>query len=340
MEINTILEANTASHLYLSAKIAVVVPAGIPVKTVDIPISKGSALNFFNMAKTVSGNKTKRIKAKYKVEVSNICFILQCDNILPITSIETGIVHLLISTTALFTIDLAAAKKYGIPVKNVPNQSTESVAELAVSFLLSLSRKLKMANKGLESNKYDTFAPLELVGTEVYGKTLALVGMGNIAMRIAEIMKSAFKVRIIGYDPYITIEKAQQMGVEKFFSLQELFREADLINVSVPLVDATRNLVNEEVLSVAKKSLILVNTSRGGVVDEQALYKALVHGKIGAAASDVFLSEPPSADNPLVSLDNFIATPHIGGSTKESLERVGNEAVDNLFNVLDNFGIR
>lgn len=234
------------------------------------------------------------------------------------------------------TIDLEAAKEYGIPVKNVPNQSAESVAELAVSFLLSLSRKLKMANTGIKCNKYNTFAPLELIGTEVYGKTLALVGMGNIAMRIGEIMKAAFKVRIIGYDPYISLEKAQQMGVEKFFALQQLFQEADLVNVSVPLVDSTRNLVNEDVLITAKKSLILVNTSRGGVVDEQALYKALVNKQISAAASDVFLSEPPKADNPLVSLDNFIATPHIGGSTNESLERVGNAAVDNIFSILDN----
>lgn len=235
------------------------------------------------------------------------------------------------------TIDTKAAKEYGIPVKNVPNQSAESVAELAVSFILSLSRKLKMANKGIEYSKYDTFAPSELIGTEVYGKTLALVGMGHIAMRVAEIMNTAFAVRVIGYDPYISLAIAQQMNIEKYDTLQEIFKEADLVNVSVPLVDSTRNLINEDVFAVAKKSLIMVNTSRGGVVDEQALYKALVNKKISAAASDVFVSEPPKSDNPLVSLHNFIATPHIGGSTQESLERVGNTAVDNIFSVLDEF---
>ena len=233
------------------------------------------------------------------------------------------------------TIDMQAAKEYGIPVKNVPNQSAESVAELAVAFMLSLSRKLKMAGKGITISRYDTFSPIELIGTEVYNKTLALVGTGHIAIRIGKIMKAAFNVNIIGYNPHITPEKAQQMGIEKIEELPELFQKADLVNVSVPLVESTRNLINETAFAAAKRTLILVNTSRGGVVNEQALYKALVNKQISAAASDVFLSEPPKADNPLVGLDNFIATPHIGGSTHESLERVGNAAVDNIFSILD-----
>jgi D-3-phosphoglycerate dehydrogenase / 2-oxoglutarate reductase len=233
------------------------------------------------------------------------------------------------------TIDVTAAQEYGIPVPNVPNQSMESVAELAVTQMLALSRNIKEANIGICKSRYDSHAPAELIGNEVYGKTLGMVGIGRISLRIAEIMTTAFHVNLIGYDPFVSEEKASCLGIKKFDTIEELFANADYVNISVPLTDSTRNLIGKSAFDAANPNLILVNTARGGIVDEEALYNALVNGKIKAAASDVFLSEPPKKDNHLVSLENFIASPHIGGNTKECLERVGNAAVDNLFAIID-----
>lgn len=233
------------------------------------------------------------------------------------------------------TIDVEAAKEHGIPVPNVPNQSMESVAELAVAQIMVLSRNMKKANIGICQSRYNSHAPIELIGNDIYGKTLGMVGIGRISLRIAEMMSAAFHVNLIGYDPFISKEKAGSLGIKKIDTVQELFSNSDYVNISVPLIDSTRNLISSSIFDGANPNLIMVNTSRGGIVDEKALYDALTNGKIKAAASDVFLSEPPKKNNPLVSLENFVATPHIGGNTKECLERVGNAAVDNLFAVID-----
>lgn len=233
------------------------------------------------------------------------------------------------------TIDVEAAEEYGIAVSNVPNQSIESVAELAVTQMLALSRNIKKANIGICQSRYDCHAPVELIGNDVYGKTFGMVGIGRISLRIAEIMRTAFHVKLIGYDPFVSEEKAYSFGIKKVDTIEKLFSKSDYVNISVPLTDETRNLIGESAFDVANPNLILVNTARGGIVNEVALYNALINDKIKGAASDVFVFEPPKEDNPLVSLENFIATPHIGGNTKECLERVGNAAVDNLFAVID-----
>lgn len=233
------------------------------------------------------------------------------------------------------TIDVVAAQEHGIPVSNVPNQSIESVAELAVTQMLALSRSIKKANIGICQSRYNSHGPEELIGKDVYGKTLGMVGIGRISLRIAEIMSAAFRVNLIGYDPFVSGERAASLGIEKVDTIERLFANADYVNISVPLTDYTRNLISKSAFAAANPGLILVNTARGGIVDEEDLYDALINGKIKAAASDVFLTEPPKKNNPLVSLENFIATPHIGGNTEECLERVGNAAVDNLFAIID-----
>lgn len=233
------------------------------------------------------------------------------------------------------TIDIAAAKQHGIPVPNVPNQSMESVAELAITQMLALSRNIKKANIGICENRYDCHGPEELIGNDIYGKTLGLVGIGRISLRISEIMSAAFHVNLIGNDPFVSEQKASSLNIKKVDTIEALFANADYVSISVPLTDSTRNLIGKSAFDSASPNLILVNTARGGIVDEEALYDALINGKIKAAAFDVFWSEPPKKDNPLVSLENFIATPHIGGNTQECLERVGNAAVDNLFAIID-----
>lgn len=228
-------------------------------------------------------------------------------------------------------IDMEAAAELGIKVVNLPGANALSVAELAVSFMLALARKLKLANNGLIRGDFKTFAPKETVGLDTHGKTLALIGTGNIAQHVASMMKNGFGMRIIAYSPHLTEEKAAAMGAAKYDSIDAMLGEADYINISIPLTDSTRGLIGAAELDKMKPTAILVNTARGAIVDEKALYNALASGRIWGAASDVFEEEPPRKDNPLLTLDNFIATPHFGSSTYECMERCGNKAVDNIF---------
>ena len=229
------------------------------------------------------------------------------------------------------TIDTAAAAEYGVPVPNVPGLGAPAVAELAVADLLALNRQLKFVNNGLCAGRFDHFGAEEFVCHEMTGRTLGLVGTGNIAHRVADILRAAFDVRVLCWNPRRTAAECAAWGYEQVATLPELFRRSDFVNVSITLCDATRDLINAPVFAAANPDLLLVNTSRGGIVNEHDLYIALTTGQIRAAASDVFVHEPPACDDPLIHLDNFIATFHIGGSTYESLERVSNRAVDYVF---------
>lgn len=145
------------------------------------------------------------------------------------------------------------------------------------------------------------------------------------------IRRAAFDVRVLCWNPRRTAAECAAWGYEQVATLPELFRRSDFVNVSITLCNETRDLINAPVFAAANPDLLLVNTSRGGIVNEHDLYVALTTGQIRAAASDVFVHEPPACDDPLIHLDNFIATFHIGGSTYESLERVSNRAVDYVF---------
>ena len=231
-------------------------------------------------------------------------------------------------------IDVSAAEAAGIPVSNVHGGNARSVAELSVALILALSRKLTYINDGVRKGKFTKFGLPETEGNEVSGKTLGLVGGGQIAQLTANIMKAAFQAKVLVYDPFLDEEKCKTLGFEKEDSLNELFAESDFVSIHVPLLDSTRHMVNKEVLDCSKPGLILINTARGGIVDEKALYDALVSGKIKAAGMDVFEQQPPRTDNPLLSLDNFIGTIHVGGSTAEALERNGRIVVDHIFEAL------
>ncbi len=231
-------------------------------------------------------------------------------------------------------VDLEAAKNAGIPVKNTPGGNAQSVAELAVGLMLALSRKINYIYDGIKQGRFTRFGLPETEGNEVYGKVLGLVGGGQIARLTAKIMTTAFAAKVLVYDPFLDEEKCKAFGFEKIDTLNELFSKADFISIHVPLLDSTKHMINKDVLDSSKQGLILVNTARGGVVDENALYEALASGKVKAAGMDVFEEQPPKADNPLFTLDNFIGTLHIGGSTAEALERNGKIVVDNIFEAL------
>ncbi len=232
------------------------------------------------------------------------------------------------------TIDVAAAKERGIQVIYTPTANADSVAEMTVALFMALARKIPLANTNCARGDYTSIAPKELIGTEIGGKTLGQIGMGNIAQRIARILRDGFGCRILGYDPFISAEDAAARGFEKVDELYELLERSDLVNINVPLVKSTEHMIDAEAFSHFKSGALFVNAARGAVIREDALYEALVSGEVKAAACDTFVSEPPAVDNPLLSLPNFIATPHVGGSTEESLERTGREVVEDVLRVL------
>ena len=156
-----------------------------------------------------------------------------------------------------------------------------------------------------------------------------------IAQQVAQILGVGFHCHLVGYDPYVSREKMATLDIEKADCLKEALRAGDLINISVPLNDSTRGMIGSAELGVCRPTAILVNTARGGIVDEVALYEALSRNELAAAASDVFAVEPPGVDMPLMSLPNFLPTPHIGANTEEALYRMGITVVEDLFAVLN-----
>lgn len=233
------------------------------------------------------------------------------------------------------TIDLEAAKEYGVPVINTPLANTNSVAELIVGLMLNISRSISVCDAKSRMEGFERIAPPELTGVELTGKTVGLVGMGNIARRVGEILKQGFSVALVGYDPYCTKEQADSWGIRKYENLEEMLEVCDLVNVSVPLTKSTRNMIAADEFEHFKKNAILINAARGGIVNEEDLYLALKERKLRAAACDAFVQEPPTGENKLMSLDNFCATPHIGANTEEALYRMGMEVVRGVLRVIN-----
>jgi len=232
------------------------------------------------------------------------------------------------------TIDVAAARERGIRVVYTPTSNADSVAEMTVALFLAMERKIPEADRNCRLGSYETIAPLSLIGTEIGSKTLGQIGMGNIAQRVAAILHKGFGVRALGYDPFIPAEKAAARGFEKVDTLEELLERSDLVNINVPLMESTERMISGALFDHFRPGAVFVNAARGAVISEDDLYEALVSGKLKAAACDTFVSEPPSPDNKLLTLPNFIATPHIAGSTAESLARTGMEVVKEILTVL------
>lgn len=234
------------------------------------------------------------------------------------------------------TIDIPEAKKRGITVLNTPLANANSVAELIVALTLDIARNVTRANNEAEAGKFEKVAPASMTGIELSGKTLGLIGTGNIARRAAAILEKGFGMKVLGYDPYVDAEKMAAMGYTKVETVPELIKASDVVNVSVPLTPATKDLISGDTFDSFKKNAILVNAARGGIVNEDDLYEALKAGKLRAAACDAFVTEPPSrATTKLYELPNFVGTPHIGACAEEALWRMGDEVVREIFKVLE-----
>ncbi|HEX2645778.1 MAG TPA: hydroxyacid dehydrogenase, partial [Candidatus Dormibacteraeota bacterium] len=203
-------------------------------------------------------------------------------------------------------IDVPAATRRGIVVVNAPRGNIVAAAEHTIALLFSLARWVPQADASVKRGEWTR---AKFVGTEIRGKTIGVIGLGNVGSEVAK-RAHGLEMEVIAFDPVVSVERAELFNVE-LVGLHELLERADFVTVHVPLVDSNRNLIGASELARMKPSARLVNTARGGIVDEAALCGALQSGKIAAAASDVFDTEPPG-ENPLLALTNFIATPHIG----------------------------
>lgn len=212
------------------------------------------------------------------------------------------------------TIDVDAATELGIQVLNVPDYCMDEVSNQAVSLMLACHRKLNILNSQVHHNGWDykIAKPIH----RLQGQTLGLLGFGRIPKMVAQKAK-AFGLNIIAYDPYVTPEVGLQYNVT-ILPLKDVLQKADIISVHVPLTKDTENLLNEQTLSWMKPEAIVINTSRGPLIDEKALYHALKDKKIGYAGLDVTVQEPIQKDNPLLTLDNVIITPHVAWYSEEA----------------------
>jgi D-3-phosphoglycerate dehydrogenase len=218
--------------------------------------------------------------------------------------------------SGLDNVDKVAATKQGIVVMNTPGGNTITTAEHTISLLLSTARQIPQATSSMKQGKWEK---KKFMGVELYNKTLGIIGIGNIGSHVAK-MAQGMGMKIITYDPYLSEEKAKSLGVT-VVKLDELMKQSDFITLHIPLTNETKNMINAGSIAKMKKGVRIINASRGGVIDEKAMYKALKSGKIAAAALDVFEKEPPG-DSPLFELDNFICTPHLGAATADAQENV------------------
>jgi len=228
--------------------------------------------------------------------------------------------------TGVDNIDVDAATKKGIIVMNTPEGNTISAAEHTISLILSLSRNIPQANASLKEGKWER---KKFMGTEVYGKVLGIMGLGRIGSEVAK-RAQGLKMKLIAYDPFISREKAEKLGVT-LMGLDELLREVDYLSIHTPLTAKTKNLIGKREISLMKREARIINCARGGIINEKALYEALKEGKIKGAALDVFEEGKPF-DSPLLKLDSVILTPHLGASTCEAQKRV---AIDIASQVID-----
>ncbi len=217
-------------------------------------------------------------------------------------------------------VDVKAATEKGVLVLNTPEANSISVAEHTLALIVSISKQLLMYDSELRAGNFKIRRTNR--SADIDGKTLGLIGCGRIGRFTAEKCKAAFGMQVIGYDPYIK----ELPGITIYEDIKEVFKRADYISLHIPLTNETRNLVGKELLSLMKPTAFIVNTARGGIIDEAALAEALKENKIAGAALDVLESEPPAADNPLMPLKNVILTPHSAALTKECSARVAHEA--------------
>lgn len=218
----------------------------------------------------------------------------------------------------LDNVDVDAATRRGVTVVNAPQSNIVSAAEHTIALMLAQARNLPQANEALKQGRWERS---RFQGVELQGKTLGIVGLGRVGALVAQ-RAGAFGMRIIAFDPYVPRERAKEMGIELMPTLEALLVQADFITIHLPRTTDTEGLIGERELALVKEGARLVNTARGGIVDEQALAKALEDGRLAGAALDVF-AEEPTTESPLFAFEQVVVTPHLGASTTEAQDKAG-----------------
>lgn len=237
--------------------------------------------------------------------------------------------------SGLDNVDLQAATKRGIVVMNTPGGNTVTTAEHAIALILSLARQIPQATASTKAGKWEKN---KYMGVELYNKTLGIIGMGQIGSYVARLARGLM-MNLIAFDPYLSQENAKNMGME-LVDLRELYKRADIITIHTPLTNETRHLINRSTINEMKDGVMIINCARGGIINEDDLYEALKSGKVAGAALDVFEKEPVDPANPLLTLGNFICTPHLGASTTEAQENVALAVAEQVADYLINGVIR
>ena len=230
--------------------------------------------------------------------------------------------------SGLDNVDIPAATKKGVVVMNTPGGNTVTTAEHTIGMIFACARMLPQAYASLKAGKWEK---KKFEGVELYDKTLGIVGLGAIGGVVAN-RCGAMGMKILAFDPFISAEKAKQLGIE-LADLETIWKRSDFITVHTPKTKETAGMINKDTIAKMKDGVRIINCARGGIVNESDLYEALKSGKVGGAAFDVFEKEPPE-NHPLLTLDNFIATPHLGASTKEAQKNVATAVAEQIVDYL------
>lgn len=229
-------------------------------------------------------------------------------------------------------IDVKAATQKGIIVTNTPGVLTETTADLTFSLMMATARRITEASDFLRNGEWGAWSPMEMTGQDVYGSTLGIIGLGRIGEALVKRAKG-FDMRVLYYNRTRKLEKEGELGIE-YADLDSLLEQSDFVSILIPYSPEVHHLIGENELRGMKKNAILVNTARGGLVDEAALYDALASGQIWGAGLDVFEEEPVPVDHPILTLPNVVTLPHIGSASVQTRMKMASLAADNILNVL------
>jgi len=225
-------------------------------------------------------------------------------------------------------IDVKAAMDKGIMVTNTPGVLTETTADLTFALLMATARRLVESSDYLREGKWKSWFPMQLTGQDIHGSTLGIIGMGRIGEALAKRAKG-FDMKVIYFNRSRKSKAEEELGIQ-YEDKETLLKESDFVCVLVPFTQETKDTIHKEELALMKPTAVLINTARGGVVNEEALYEALVNNEIWAAGLDVFQEEPVSTDHPLLTLPNVVALPHIGSSSINTRMKMAHLAATNL----------
>jgi D-3-phosphoglycerate dehydrogenase len=231
------------------------------------------------------------------------------------------------------TVDLNAATERGILVINTPDAPTESTAEHAVALLMAVAKRVMTGDMYLRGNS--EISREDMLGTELLDRTLGVVGYGRIGRRVAEICALGLRMNVIVYDPFVDVNQPTPERIQLTRDLDGLLRQANFVTLHVPFMPETHHLINERTLALLQPGSYLVNASRGPVVDEAALIRALQSGHLAGAGLDVFDPEPPLADNPLLKMKNVVVTPHIASGTDRGVYAMMHGVADQIIQILN-----